>query len=262
MYVGLLTVIEWPKDSTEPEGAASPRFERDVTRVYLVTSRDGISIDTQYLYAHQPLLPTGATQGEWNVGFVFPAAQLLSSATDGHRVYFEARANGVRHEQRFSQPAAIGMAQWQPDRMVGLRAAYLHHADGEMTTKSFRLLTHPRMMRKHRLAPAVFQVNADVHESARLTIHLLNATGAVVLTSAPLRHVNAHKIPVSWVQPNDESRPRGSESPYYSPLHRHDSTFVRLRFVLRGNATLYAWRLHRPDRLRKTKSQMSVERQV
>ena len=116
MHLGLLTVLEWPKDDSEPEGADRPAFQRDTTRTYLVTtheicspyaaaiartnpnpnpnptplptptqvtSRDGLSVDLQHLYAHQPILPTGERQGDWNAGFKLPAAQIVSRPTSG-----------------------------------------------------------------------------------------------------------------------------------------------------------------------------------
>ena len=79
LHLGLLTVLEWPKDDSEPEGAQRPAFQRDTTRTYLVTSRDGLSVDLQHVYAHQPILPTGALQGDWNAGFKLPAAQIVST---------------------------------------------------------------------------------------------------------------------------------------------------------------------------------------
>jgi hypothetical protein len=57
LWLGLLTVLEWGKDLDEPVGDALPAFRRDTTQVYLVTSRDGVSIDTSSVYAQTPLLP-------------------------------------------------------------------------------------------------------------------------------------------------------------------------------------------------------------
>ena len=67
-----------------------PAFARDVTNVYLVTSRDGVSIDDEWVYAHRPLLPKASTQGEWDSAFVLPAAQIVTD-DEAHRIYFEAR---------------------------------------------------------------------------------------------------------------------------------------------------------------------------
>ena len=99
LWLGLMTVIEWPKDLHEPRGANLPAFERDTLNVYLVTSRDGVHIDHEWVYAHQPLLPKdGLTQSDYDGGFLFPAASVLTR-DDEHRIYFEARA-GIHHEQR------------------------------------------------------------------------------------------------------------------------------------------------------------------
>ena len=37
LWLGLMTVIEWGKDQSEPEGFDKPAFKRDTTNVYLVT---------------------------------------------------------------------------------------------------------------------------------------------------------------------------------------------------------------------------------
>ena len=88
LFLGLLTVIEWPKDLDEPAGRDLPAFQRDTTNVYLVTSRDGRSIDDEWVYAHQPLLIKGATQKEWDAGFVLPASGLVHTARE-HLLYYE-----------------------------------------------------------------------------------------------------------------------------------------------------------------------------
>ena len=53
------------------------------------TSRDGIHIDHEWVYAHQPLLPKkGLKQAAFDSGLIFPAAALLSRERE-HRIYFE-----------------------------------------------------------------------------------------------------------------------------------------------------------------------------
>ncbi|KAL1525917.1 hypothetical protein AB1Y20_020744 [Prymnesium parvum] len=122
LWLGLMTVIEWAKDLSEPAAPHLPAFARDTTNVYLVTSRDGVHVDDGWVYAHAPLLPKGRTQAAWDSGFLLPAAQLLAAPRGGGtRLYYEARR--VRHEQRFRGAAAIGMAAWDDDRLAALRAA-------------------------------------------------------------------------------------------------------------------------------------------
>ena len=133
LWLGLLTTIEWAKDGAEADEPEAPAFERDTTQVYLVTSRDGVSIDTSWVYAHRPLLPRdGLRQKDWGSGFVLPAAQILTDPPYKlspvgphqqplHRLYYEARR--TRHEQRFDRPGVIGLATWSADRIVGIRCA-------------------------------------------------------------------------------------------------------------------------------------------
>ena len=138
LYLGLLTVIEWPKDvSAEPVGPDLPAFERDTTNVYLVSSRDGVHLDDGWVYAQRPLIRKGAKQSSWDGGFILPAAQIVSDERS-HRVYFEARSGFVHHENRFDGPAVIGVAAWPLDRLVGLRQAS-RRATGLMTTKLLAL---------------------------------------------------------------------------------------------------------------------------
>ena len=82
LWLGTLTLIEWAKDLEELEDASAPAFTRDTTQVYLVTSRDGVSVDTSWVYAHRPLLPKHhLTQRDWGSGFLLPAAQWLTDAS-------------------------------------------------------------------------------------------------------------------------------------------------------------------------------------
>ena len=132
-YLGLATVLEWPKDDSEPQNRSNPAFERDTTNVYLVTSRDGLHIDDGWIYAHRPLIPKGRRQADWDAGFLLPAAQIVTDETT-HRIYFEARSGSVHHEKRFSRPAVLGVATWPRDRLVGVRQA-LGSRPGVMETK-------------------------------------------------------------------------------------------------------------------------------
>lgn len=98
LWLGLMTLIEWAKDSDEAVGDHLPAFQRDTTSIYLVTSRDGIHVDDEWVscradielrhwrsrtidplrprgctcamqvYARRPLVPKGKLQGDWNSG--------------------------------------------------------------------------------------------------------------------------------------------------------------------------------------------------
>ena len=50
-----LTLIEWAKD-LRARGDQLPA-RRDTTAIYLVTSRDGVHINDEWVYARQPLIP-------------------------------------------------------------------------------------------------------------------------------------------------------------------------------------------------------------
>eukprot|EP00966_Prymnesium_polylepis_P263916 6097124-Prymnesium_polylepis.1 len=114
LWLGLMTVIEWAKDDSEATGPIEPAFRRDTTSIFLVTSRDGIHVDDEWVYARRPLVPKGALQRDWNSGFVLAASEIVPDRNDTlARVYFEART--LRHEDRFKEPGVIGAATWRHD---------------------------------------------------------------------------------------------------------------------------------------------------
>ena len=134
LWLGLMTVIEWAKDLTEVEGGQLPAFERDTASIYLVTSRDGVHVNDEWVYAHRPLLPKGKLQQEWNSGFQLAANHIVTNkARTQSRVYFEARRH--RHEERFREPGVIGMASWRLGTLVGVRAADVAAGPGVLLTK-------------------------------------------------------------------------------------------------------------------------------
>ena len=136
LWLGLMTVIEWAKDGEEPRGYDLPAFERDTLSVYLVTSRDGVHIDCEWVYAHQPLLPKdGLNQADWDSGMLIPGVQLMTREHE-HRMYFESRAQ-THHERRFTAHAQIGTATWPRDQLVAIQPAH-PDAVGLLVTKSFR----------------------------------------------------------------------------------------------------------------------------
>ena len=136
LWLGLMTVIEWAKDVEEPRGDDLPAFERDTLSVYLVTSRDGVHIDCEWVYARQPLLPKdGLTQADWDGGMLMPGVQLMTREHE-HRMYFEGRAK-THHEHRWGGRAQMGTATWPRDQLVGIQPAH-PDAVGLLVTKSFR----------------------------------------------------------------------------------------------------------------------------
>ena len=77
-----MSVIEYPKDKSEPQGGEHPYLQRDTINFYLITSRDGIHIDDEWVYAHRPLLPKeGKRQGGLGRR---PALTIRSAPHDGN----------------------------------------------------------------------------------------------------------------------------------------------------------------------------------
>ena len=226
LWLGLMTVIEWPKDLHEPAGPSNPHFKRDTLNVYLVTSRDGVHIDHEWLYAHQPLLPKdGLTQSDYDGGLLFPAATFLTRDNE-HRIYFEARA-GVHHEQRYSgNHAVLGSASWARDRIAGVRAAHLETV-GVITTKSFTL------------AGGSMRVEVDTRacgSSVRVEVRTANDEPIAGRTAADAVAISGElgSVDVTWA-----GGALIGQGPHAIPLHR----VIRLRFELMGDAKLYAFQI-------------------
>ena len=222
LWLGLLTVIEWPKDLSEPTGNASAAPQRDTTNVYLVTSRDGVHIDDEWVYAQQPLIPKGTRWSDWDSGFVLPAAQIVTDATT-HRIYYEVRS-GSRHEERFDKPGTIAVASWERNRLVGV---HLAHGDKEgwFTTKPFRL------------RGLAVVLNVDTQQAcSSVTVELIDEAntpfaGFGLESAIPLRGRSGARVFARWAEV-------GALLP-----RRLLGGRVKLRFTLRGTAKLYGFAL-------------------
>lgn len=235
LWLGLMTVIEWPKDMSEPTGNESAAPERDTTNVYLVTSRDGIHIDDEWIYAHRPLIPKGRLWRDWDGGFVLPAAQIVTDETS-HRVYYEARS-GSRHEERFDRPGTIAMASWDRDRLVGVRAAH-EGVDASLTTKAFELRS-------------LFVVlNADTSEScSSIAVEVLEATlgkplpGLGLSTAVPLQGVSATRATALWRVGDKKKAAAALRTKEVGGMlpRKLLGQQVKLRFNLHGGAKLYGF---------------------
>lgn len=229
-----MTVIEWQKDIAEPIGPNLPPLERDTLNVYLVTSRDGVHIDHEWVYAHRPLLPKdGLTQADWDAGLVMQSASLMTVG-DEHRTYFEARRGDVHHENRFANNVAkIGTAAWQKDRLTGLRVAHVGSA-GVMTTKRFAL------------AGGSLRLSVDVPNDAcgsQIVVEVLragDADGAAPGTVAVGRSAS-DAVPIAAVNGSVHARWGGTE--YLGSPTLHVGAIIRLRFRLHGAAKLYAFQI-------------------
>lgn len=229
LWLGLMTVIEWAKDMSEHTGEALPAFQRDTTNIYLVTSRDGVHVDTGWVYARQPLIPKAARQGGWNSGFVLAANEIVSDVDSGEsRVYYEARQ--LRHEERFLQAGVIGMASWRLDTLVGLRVADASAGPAVVVTKPFRAISE------------VFSVLLNVETTTscgtgRVQVELLDEAsqpvpGASGDAAVPLVDSVGTAVEVQWNRPPPQKQVRVARD-----------AVLRLRFTLSGSARLYAFRL-------------------
>lgn len=237
LYLGLATVLEWPKDiSTEPQGAHLPAYKRDTTNVYLVTSRDGVHIDDGWIYAHRPLLPKGAWQRDWNAGMFLPAAQILSDE-QSHLVYYEARSGMVHHENRFAGTAVIGMAAWQRDRIVGLRQSHAR-SPGVMITKVFMLRGKSLWLDFDTGSGGDGGVGVEVLDAHGTVIDGF-AKGEVVSRAALAQGEMAE---VRWLDARGTPS-RTLEDATLVGLQGQSGRALRLRFSLAGGVKLYAFQI-------------------
>ncbi|KAL3897921.1 MAG: hypothetical protein SGPRY_012950, partial [Prymnesium sp.] len=237
LWLGLMTVIEWAKDLTEIAGENNPAFTRDTTNVYLVTSRDGVHIDDEWVYAQQPLLTKGKVQKDWNSGFLLPAAQMIADAHGKEtRVYYEARR--VRHEERFNEAAVIGLASWQYDQLVGIRVA-------DPTYPAF-VLTKAFRTKGKRLA-LILNVGVPEGCHGRILVRVLPQGSATPLTveggvnlalneSAFDPSRSGNTVRVTWYSDSADSSAAKHSIIVTSGTHIH------LNFSLYGHARLYGFR--------------------
>jgi len=232
LWLGLMTVIEWGKDLAEGEGDALPSFERDTTSIYLVTSRDGVHVNDEWVYARRPLVLKGKAQRDWDSGFQLAANHIMADKAKAHwRVYFEARRH--RHEERFREPGVIGMASWRLGTLVGVRVADATVGAGTLVTKHFSL-------RSERLG---LQLNVDASGrrcgNGSVLVELLGEAeqGPVVLASSINITKRALAVSVPWRTGRPPALPQVSVS--VVPGAR-----LRLRFTLTGSARLFAFRVN------------------
>ena len=250
LWLGLMTVIEWAKDLSEPTGASLPAFQRDTTNIYLVTSRDGVHIDPGWVYARRPLVRKGATQADWNAGFVLAANEVLSEADLGEsRVYYEARH--LRHEERFNRPGVIGLAAWHLHALVGLRAADAASGAGVIVTKPFAL---PAPGGNGGLT-VLLNLDTTLGSSGSVLVELLDEErkpllGASGEASVPITDRAGSAVAAQWRHPLGdgpsssaaEGQPAKAASTAVIRLVGYTGK-LRLKMTLNGAARLYAFRV-------------------
>ncbi|KAL1510256.1 hypothetical protein AB1Y20_006580 [Prymnesium parvum] len=232
LWIGLMTVIEWAKDASEAQGPNHPFLQRDTLNVYFVTSRDGIHIDDEWIYAHRPLLPkAGKLQSDWDAGLLFPSAQFLST-DEKHYMYFEARPGSVHHEQRFESIARLGIATWLRDRVVGLKRAHADAPSGVVTTKPF-----------HLKAGSLWLLLDCASTCGKVVVQVLHQDGATwvgreEMDAIPLSKTNGW-VEAVWATENGDSEPLAGRDASVVPL----DSVIRLQITLMGDALLYAFEL-------------------
>jgi len=212
LYIGLFTVLEWPKDESSDPTA-------DVTRIYYGSSRDGIHFDLRWIYA-----------GEWLVGpdqhgkprngasydyqSMRPAAQLV---THGglHWLYYESCPN--QHERRYLGGCEIRLARFQRDMLSYLAS----HSPGwgSVVTKAFRV------------EGSRLEVGVNVASTGAAKVAILNRNGEAIAGFTCMEAVDVESGPhslVLWSHGSSLTALRG--------------TLVQLKFFLH-DAELFAFQI-------------------
>jgi len=230
-FLGLMTVLEWGKDMEEEIGPNFCAFERDTANIYLVTSRDGVHIDDEWVYAQQPLIPHGVLQKDWNSGFMMSGTQIVSTK-DGKwdRVYFEART--TRHEKRMKEEGVIAAATFRKDRLAGLKAANKREASF-LVTKTLAVQG----------VALYFDVDTAAPKSS-ITIEILTTEGKPIpgysgKCSIPIEGQDG-EVGTRWINPKLAAK---CQSPYTSLSHLLQSLkHIKIKVRLFGDAKVYSFR--------------------
>ena len=216
VHFALMTVYEWPGDTSEGPADLVKRHERDVMNFYIGTSRDGNSWNLDWVYAEKPFLPRGP-DGSFDKDMILPASSIVTHG-DRHWIYYSG-AN-ERHgtpDVSFPRTSYIGVATLPLDRFIGLSS---------VAGKAGTVLTRPFTLRGTRL-----QVNIAA-PGGSYQVEILDAAGQ------PLEE-RAGRPPRVY-QDLDELRhqPRWKEK----RLASLQGQTVRLRFTL-NKATLYSFQV-------------------
>ena len=216
VHFGLMSVYEWPGDTSEGPTDLVKRHERDVMNYYLATSRNGDDWDLSWIYSGQPLLPRGP-DGSFDKDLVLPSSSVVTYR-DRHWLYYSG-AN-ERHgtpEVVFPRESAIGVATLPLDRFVGLAAS--GDKVGTIVTRSFTL-TGSRLQLNVAAAEGSYRVEILAQDGQ--PIEGLSGRAARTYRGLDqLRH---------------QPRWKGSK------LKQLEGQVVRLRFTLHG-ATLYSFQV-------------------
>ena len=216
VHFGILSVYEWPGDSSEGGTDLDKRHHHDVMNYYIGTSRDGDDWDLSWVYAGKPIVPRGP-DGAFDKDLITPASTIITH-DDRHWLYYGG-AN-ERHggpEAHYPRTHEIGLATLGLDRFVGLEAK---DVPGIVVTKPFEL------------AGGRLEVNADARGGS-LAVEVLDEHGQELagLSCAvckTLENVDGFRLQLTW-----------NKQPGFSALQ---GKLIRLKFSLR-NAKLFAFQV-------------------
>lgn len=164
IYVGLFTVLEWPKGGI-PGTNTSRSTTPDTTRIYWGTSRDGLHFDLRWIYAGKQLVPVDETLDESNHQSLRAATQIVTTEKH-HWVYFESCTEP--HETRWKGGCTIQAGRFRRDGM-----AYL---TSRVAGQWGRLVTRPFIVNGTQLL-VDFQPLTD---NAQLRVAVLDADAAPI----------------------------------------------------------------------------------
>ncbi|MCL6502629.1 MAG: hypothetical protein K6T86_08080 [Pirellulales bacterium] len=135
IHFALMSVYEWPGDTSEGPADLHRRHERDVMNFYIATSRDGDDWDLRWVYEGCPLVPRGP-DGAFDKDIILPASSIVTH-NDRHWLYYAGGNERHGTEQvRYPRQHAIGLAWLRLDGFVALAA---DATGGTLVTKPFRL---------------------------------------------------------------------------------------------------------------------------
>jgi hypothetical protein len=214
VHFGLLSVYEWPGDTSEGPTDLVKRHERNIMNCYLATSRDGSDWDLSWVYAGQPIIPRGG-DGTFDKDMIHPSSSILTH-DDRHWLYYS--GGNERHGTKqvvHPRENMIGLASLRLDGFVGLHA---DDVEGTVVTKPFKL------------EGGGLRVNVDATEG-KIRIDVLDASGNPLEGYSGSDATTFEKV--------DELR----LSPCWSkPLASLKEETIRLRFHL-TRAALYSFQV-------------------
>jgi hypothetical protein len=135
VHFGLLSVFEWPGDTSEGPTDLVKRHERNIMNFYIGTSRDGSRWDLTWVYASQPIIPRGG-DGTFDKDIILPSSSIVTR-DDQHWFYYS--GGNERHgtkEVIHPREHAIGLAILRLDGFCGLNAG---DEEGIVLTRPFQL---------------------------------------------------------------------------------------------------------------------------